>query len=419
MKKRKQLHYGWIMLAFCILSAFIYVGLCSNTVSLYVQPVSDANGFPRGAFTVKNSLASVIIGISSLLYGKITARFRLKDVLTVGAACIIVCYVLQIFARSLPMFYLSAIFQGVGLGLCSSTALTLMLNRWFSAHFGLLTGLVYTATSVGGAIFFPLIGRMISSSSYARGFVFSAILVAVYLVILLAVFVELPQEKGLMPIYADTKSGNSGRVEDEPGLSFDEIRRSPLFIPSILLIFLITIAATAVQGTMTARLVDVGFSLAFATSIVSILYIFTSIAKVPAGLLADKCGMLPVTVVSGIAAIIALIFLIVVDTPLLAYLMTPFMGVTMVLCVVPAPLIGPSLYGRRAIGQYSGIYIGAMSLGTAVGQTLFNFMYDASGSYVSSYIVCICLIIVSLIGLTVVMKKNGRNWLLEIEAGKK
>ena len=123
MKKRKHLHYGWIMLAFCILSAFIYVGLCSNTVSLYVQPISDANGFPRGMFTIKNSIASVIIGGTSLMYGRITAKFRLKNILTVGSACIIVCYVIQIFSKTLPMFYLSALFQGIGFGLCSSTAL--------------------------------------------------------------------------------------------------------------------------------------------------------------------------------------------------------------------------------------------------------------------------------------------------------
>lgn len=418
MNKKQTLHYGWVMLAFTVFSAFVYVGLCSNTVSLYVQPVSDANGFPRGLFTIKNSIASIIMGVASLFYGKISAKFSLKKILSAGCISIIVCYVIQMFAKTLPAFYLSALFQGFGFGLCSSTALTLMINRWFSARFGFLTGLVYTATSVGGAIFFPLIGRMISASSYVSGLLFSAVLVAVYLVLLLIIFVDFPHDKGLMPIYSETGAESSGRVEDEPGLSFAEIRKSPLFLPSILLIFLLTIAATAVQGTMTARLVDVGFTLAFATSIVSILYVFTSIAKIPAGLLADKYGMLPVTVISSIAAIIALVFLITVRTPLMAYLMTPFMGVTMVLCVVPAPLIGPTLFGRKALAQYSGLYIGAMSLGTAVGQTLFNFMYDASGSYVSSYIVCIVLIVVSVCGLGVVLKKNGRNWLLENEARK-
>ena len=46
---KNKLHYSWIMFVFLIFSAFIFVGLCSNTVSLFVQPVSDAFGFSRGA----------------------------------------------------------------------------------------------------------------------------------------------------------------------------------------------------------------------------------------------------------------------------------------------------------------------------------------------------------------------------------
>lgn len=408
---KKKLHYSWIMFAFLIFSAFIFVGLCSNTVSLFVQPVSDACGFSRGSFTLKNCLASMVAGAFSLFFGKLAERFTLKSIILFGGVSLIVCYILQAKATSLGLFYVSALFQGLGVGACSMAAITLAVNRWFSARFGMLFGVIYTATSVGGALFFPLIGAMIEDGGYASGFIFIALCVAAYLVVLLLVFCENPARKGLRPMYSD-QVPSAVEKEQSDGVPFAQAIRSPLFIPSIVLTLLISMTGTSIQGTMTARLVDVGFSLSFSTSIVSVLYVFTSLFKIPAGLLADRKGVLPVLNASLCCSIAALILLIVVKTPLVAYLMTPFMGASMVLFTVPAPLIGPTLFGRKDVEKLTGVYMGMQSLGTAIGQTIFNFMYDASGSYVSSYILCIAIMALSIVGFTILFKKNPRDWLL-------
>lgn len=409
---KNKLHYSWIMFVFLIFSAFIFVGLCSNTVSLFVQPVSDAFGFSRGSFTLKNCLASMIAGAFSLFFGKLAERFTLKSIIVFGGVSLIVCYITQAKATSLGFFYISALFQGLGVGACSMAAITLAVNRWFSARFGMLFGVIYTATSVGGALFFPLIGSMIENNGYAAGFIFIALCVAAYLIVLLLVFCERPAQKGLQPMYSNEAPIAEVQKAQTDGIPFAQATHSPLFIPSIILMLLVSMTGTSIQGTMTARLVDVGFSLSFSTSIVSVLYIFTSLFKIPAGLLADRRGILPVLNASLCCSIAALILLIVVKTPLVAYLMTPFMGASMVLFTVPAPLIGPTLFGRRDVEKLTGVYMGMQNLGTALGQTIFNFMYDASGSYVSSYILCIVIMGLCIIGFTALIKKNPRNWLL-------
>ena len=411
--KQKKLHYAWIILVFTVLSAFIIVGLCSNTLSLYVKPVSDANGFARGAFSLKNTFASLIAGCITLSYSKLTARFPLKTIIAAGIVCLMINYTIQANAKSLPLFYLSALFQGVGIGMASMSAMNILLNRWFAAKLGTMTGIMYTSTSIAGSIFFSLMGNMLASKGYQSALWLSVAFLAVYLVILLIVLVDDPKKKGLNPMYADEKTDADGKkTEVVHGLTFEEVKKSKSFIPSIVLIFLISICSTALQGTMTARFTDVGFPLTFATSIVSIMYIFTSISKIPAGMLADRIGILPVINFGLIMAICALAALLFVspERTWLAYALTPFMGSCMILHTIPAPLFGPTVYGRKAVGQYMGIYMAATTFGGALGQWVWNHLYDITGSYNSSYIICMIGFAVAIVGFTVILKSQDYSW---------
>lgn len=425
MKKSCPFHYGWVIFGLSILSAFIFVGLCSNTVSLYVQPVSDILGFSRGMFTLKNCLASLIGGVFALFYGKLCARFSLRSILSFGCICLLLCYLLQAKAVTLTMFYISAVFQGFGVGACSMAGVAILMNRWFSAHYGVLFGAIYTATSIGGALFFPLLGGIIERSGYRWGFLLSALCVLVYFVLLLFLFSERPEDLGLKPVFSADPAAESAGPEQAAvpdaaaeGPAFAEILRAPRFWAAVILVFLVSLTGISIQGTMTARLVDVGFPLSFATAVVSILYVFTSLVKIPSGAWADHSGVLPVLLFSLANAIAALVLLIVVKTRLTAYLMTPFMGASMVLFTVPVPLIGPTLFGRRAVAQMTGVFMGAQSLGTAVGSTLFNFLYDRSGSYVSSYLFCIAVMLFCMAAFCVLFRRGTRNWLLEAAAAR-
>lgn len=418
MKKTGKFHYAWVILFFALISAFVYVGLCTNTLSLYIKPVSDANGFTRGSFSLKNTLASLIAGCLTLSYSKITERFPLKGITAFGICCFMINYSIQAVAKSLPLFYLSAVFQGLGMGTASMTAMNILVNRWFSARIGTMTSIMYTATSIGGAIFFPLLGNMVTANGYQGGFWLSVGILGVYLVILLLLLVDEPRKKGLQPKYAELVSEKEVKsLDDVPGLTFEEVLKAKSFWPSVVLIFLISICSTAMQGTMTARLQDVGFELAFATGIASILYIFTSGAKIPAGIIADKKGILPVINFALVVAIGALLCLLFADPSRVwvSYLMTPLMGMSMILHTIPAPLLGPTIYGRRAIGKYMGIYMAATTFGGAVGNSLWNYLYDASGSYNSSYIICITVFALCIVGFTVLLKSQKVNWLMDNE----
>lgn len=413
-KSTGKFHYGWIMFAFSVLSAFVLVGLALNTLSLYVEPIATANGFPRGIFALKNSISSIIICIIGIFYGKIISRFSLKRVMAFGCACLIICYFIQYYAHTLPLFYLSALFQGVGLGTCSLTGITVIVNNWFSSKFGTLFGAIYTATSIGGAVFFPLIGSIIQNNGYEQSFFVNTGIFVVYLVLLLAVMVDTPDKRGLRPIYADQSPRQAAKTEEATGYTMQQIRKSKTYYAALVCLFLCSMSGAAAQGTMTARMTDVGFELTFATSIVSILYVFASAFKLYAGTVLDKKGLLPVMTFGNLCGVAALVLLILVNPGqrYLAYILTPFLGATMMLITVPVPLIGLSLFGRKAVTEYSGIFLAVQMLGSAVSASFFNYLYDRSGSYVSSYIICIISLVICTTGFIWLFKTN-KNWLLE------
>jgi len=79
-EKKKGFDYKWIVAVLCFLVMFAGLGFCSTAKNAYFQPVTEAQGFSRGAFGVSDTFryatTSVVPGmIGTMVLPEIASLF--------------------------------------------------------------------------------------------------------------------------------------------------------------------------------------------------------------------------------------------------------------------------------------------------------------------------------------------------------
>ncbi|MBC2889194.1 MFS transporter [Gordonibacter massiliensis (ex Traore et al. 2017)] len=148
----------WAVLATCVFCTFGCAAVAFSVPGLCYRPVSQYLGvdvFQVSFYMTIVYLAEVVL---SPVMGKVLHRFDMRVVCTAAAVATSGGFMAMSFYTELWQWYVSGVLIGFG----EITLLWLMvaslLNRWFKKRLGLVLGLTYAMTGVGGAVL-NLIGQ--------------------------------------------------------------------------------------------------------------------------------------------------------------------------------------------------------------------------------------------------------------------
>lgn len=390
--KQKKLHPAWIVFIGCTVMALTVIGLCNNTRTLYLEPVSAGLGVTRTALSVVLMISGLLSALCSMFMGLLRKKFSLRQMAIIGCAAMTAANLIYAVSTHLWTYLVGEILCGLGLGFASMTVLALLLRAWFSKYYGTLQGCVSMATGLGSIVFAPMLGILISEMGYRTAYLVSAGAMFLTLLITLLCIRESPEKEGLKPMFAEAaEAAEPGTAAETEGLTFREARNMPQFYLMCVLGFLLGSAIMEVQGTYGAFIgTDLGFGTVFAASVVSFLYIFNMIFKVPLGILVDKIGVRVVVIVCSTAMICASVALVLLGGgggSTLAYVFGSFWGIGNIMFTVPAPLVAPTIFGTKDVTTITGIFMACFSLGSAMGSPIANMIYQNAGSYIPMYII--------------------------------
>jgi MFS family permease len=163
---------------------------------------------------------------------------------------------------------------------CSNVTINILINRWFFRNTGVLFGFIFTVSSIGGTLFNLLIGNVIEDCGYRDAYRLTG---ALRLCCWLFFF---------SPCETANRGGN--RTSDdvlEEGLLLRDACRTAVFRLSLAGMVVIGAVITPVLSTIAANIVDQGYPLVFAASMLSLFYVANAALKVPLGILADRLGL--------------------------------------------------------------------------------------------------------------------------------
>jgi MFS transporter, OFA family, oxalate/formate antiporter len=169
----KSSYYRWGQLFMGIICMAMIANLQYGW-TLFVTPIADKHGWSRAAIQVAFTIFVLTETWLVPIEGYLVDRFGPRPVVLVGGLLCGLGWVMNSYADSLTMLYISAAVGGVGAGAVYGTCVGNAL-KWFPDRRGLAAGLTAAGFGAGSALTIIPISAFIKSSGYEAAFFYFGI----------------------------------------------------------------------------------------------------------------------------------------------------------------------------------------------------------------------------------------------------
>ena len=390
-QKSSGFHYGYLIVLSCCI---LMLGPCCfsfNTAGIFYNPVSKELGVGKGTFgmymTVEYLTMFLILPFAGRMLNKLDARTILSTAVIMVSGSLMAMSTFH----SVYSFYVAGFIIGVANAWILYLAVPVLIGRWFKKNVGLWVGLCMAFTGIGGMIFNPIGGQLITNYGWRTGYLTFGIIAAVIaLPFTLFVIRSYPSDKGLQP-YGEGEVNESEPVK-LTGVSARTAIKSPALYMMALYAGLVNLGLT-INYYLPSYVGTLGMPLTVGATLASVVMFGSLLGKVGLGWLNDKS--VPVAMVTGLSSgIIGLgALMLLADRGLWVILIAgAFFGIFFASATTTTPMMARSIFGDREYSQICSYVTMACAFLAAFGSAIWGFIFDATGSYLPTLGIAICLV---------------------------
>jgi len=399
-KGKSGFFYGYVM----VTSGFFIMAIvwgANRTFGVFLEPMLREFGWTRAGTSGAFTLVMVLMGCTGALAGRMTDRIGPKAVVISCGIFLGAGYLLISLVETIWQFYLYyGVLTGVGMGV--STPLMSIVPRWFFKRRALMASIV-TAGPAFGNMAMPLIFSVLITAYGWRVsyFMLGSITLASVCGGALVLKKD-PSELG-QTAHGANEADRCGSVGRQEGLSFRDAFHTIQFWLLCFLFFCDFFLMNVVTVHIVIHAEDLGFSPTDAASVLSLAAGVCIVARVLIGAVADTIGIKPVFIACFGMAVIAFLLLLFAKSLWMLYLFAGIFGFGLWSSgglIVP---LTADLFGLRSYGAIYGSVFLTGAIGGAFGPVLIGYLFDISGSYTLSFMVCLSISILG-VGALAVLK---------------
>lgn len=405
MNKNKK---HWIVLVICCGLSASSIGICVNAAGVFYAPVAQSLGVLRGTIALQTTFTLLSMSIISLFVPKIMRKYRFKNLLWVHVLIAGLTTIAMAFSRNIVIFQLLGFFRGFSAGLFAVVPLTIIINHWFHKHHGLATSVVLSFSGVAGAVLSPIFTACIQSIGWeATYIVVGIIFIILCLPALLIPFSVNPREEGLMPYgYVEIKEDESQikEIKEEK-----EIKEPFNFIQlSFVCFFIFSILHTAITG-ITQHLPGFAETMNHSASIGAMLLSAGMIGnifyKLSIGIVSDRLGPLPASIIMIAINVVSIILLLLWPTNTGVLLFSGFLfGSVYSVAAVGTALLTKQFFGNDNYIHVYPVVSFATGLGGAFSISIVGYIFDFFNSYTYAFIIALFIHAINIVLLLIIIR---------------
>lgn len=388
----------WLVLVMCCLLAVVGVGLPVMSAGVFITPIADSLGILRGNVAMHNTMTLIFKAILSLISPKIIEKIGIKKNMVIGVFFIALSTFALGLTTSIILFNLLGIIRGIGAGMVAWVPINLMVNHWFEKNNGLITSVVLSFSSIGGAIFSPIFTNLITNLGWQQAYRIMGVTAFVLAIPAMILSYTLdPRDSGLLPYGAkvQTEAGQSTKTVIKRDQSQD--LSTTLFVVFMAYALMQTLAIGMPQhfpGFASA----IGYDPTFGAGLMSVTMISSIVFKLGAGYVADRIGSISMTNIIMTCTIIASSLFIISSALPILYTAAILIGGIFAIPSVALVLLTKKFFGLYNFTQYYPKVSFAIAIGGAISVSAIGFIYDFTGSYIPAFI---ALIVINVLGLII------------------
>ncbi len=397
--------YGWLIVAICALLGFLGTGFYSYSRGVFLPALAETlSDGSRMQISIGFSLAAIVGAAISPPLGKFLDRHSPRLVILAGIVVVALSYVALASVQSLWQFYLIV---GLGFGLGMSFMGGMAWHRcvifWFDHWRGRAIALAVMGSSLAGIMMPPLVTHIVDTYGWRFGYYSFAVSTAVTLLpIVYLLLKDRPADIGEVRDGHRYVAGNPQEqvkiADDSRTWTWQQLLRSTAFWSIGLIFGSMVCVFAAVMLHLFGHLLDIGLSTEQAALVLSTTAFFSAFGKPVIGFLSDMWG----------ARVSIWLALICQALALLAFTQAN----TYTLALLAAGLYGFGYSGMSPLRTFAvSTSVGSHSFALATGvlrwvelpfvlvaSPLAGFIYDATGSYNTAFLVLCGLMLVACAG---------------------
>ena len=419
MGKKREIYYGWYIVAVGCISLAMTTGVVNNCFSQFMKPVCADMGITRQQMSLIQTVFSFSQMFFAMLWGSLSKRIHLHKSMCVCAAIMPIIYACYGLMQEIWMGYVISIVITPFFYIISMAVFNYIIGNWFVKNRGLAIGLASMGTGIGGMVMNTLSSQLIIHIGWRMTYgVLAAIMFILVVPPMILIVREKPEDKGLKPYgweEAERKDREqnssdqaSAKVAKFEGYTFAEAIRMPVFWAVVFCSVSMVVSIMSFYPTLAPHLSDSGYSVTFAALMTSVSMGALAIGKVTLGRMFDKLGNRTAVTIACLCTLAGTIGMIFCTSPIALAFIVLGVGLGCSFGAVCMPIIVQNIFGMK---DYNSIYSKltvATNLGSALAPVITGRTYDVCGSYVPAYIGVAVLTVISIAVLRIYLPKEKR-----------
>jgi MFS family permease len=399
------LFYGYIIVAAAFFIHLIAYGV-SDSFGVFVNPWVKDPGWTRAAISGAYSLSFVLTGILGMAMGFIIDRFGPRAALSICGICLGTGFILiSRMQAEWQLFLFYGLIFGAGMSGIWAPLLSL-ISRWFTGRRGLVTGIVVSGGGLGAFIGPPVITGLINAFRWRQTALFLGIFMLAAILPAAQFLKRDPSLVGQQP-YGKIDTAGQSALSSAKEFSTREALSTTQFWIVFSLLFCLAFYTFSILIHVTPHAIGLGLPDSSAAIVLAVIGGVSIIGNYVMGRAGDRIGPRKVLLICFILMSASLFWLAQAGEQWMLYLFSVVFGFNHgANATAQAPLVA-RLFGLQAHGAIFGAAALGFTLGGAVGPVVTGYLFDLTGSYQPSFILCGMMGIIGLV-LTLVLKPTAR-----------
>jgi MFS family permease len=359
-------HYAWFRLALSLLLATVAcVGSWSVVVAL--PAVQAEFGTLRGSASLPYTCMMIGFAAAAIGMGRLMDRFGIVLPIVLGAVSQSLGYILAGYAPSILVFALAHVLIGVGASI-GFAPLIADISHWFEKNRGLAVAITATGNYLAGALWSPVIQKLIAAQGWRWTHVAIGLFVLVFMLGMALFFRRKPV----------VDRSQAGTQANRLGLG---VSTNTFLVMLAAAGFGCCMAMSMPQVHIVAYCADLGYGVARGAEMLSLMLALGIISRVSSGFLADRIGGITVLMIGSGMQAAALFLYLWFDGLTSLYVISGIFGLFQGGIVPMYAVIAREYLPPEEAGAKIGIVITSTILGMAVGGVVSGWIFDYFLSY--------------------------------------
>jgi MFS family permease len=196
---RRNIHYGWAMVAVTFFTALITAGTV-GAPGVFIVPLQKEFGWTTAEISSALSIRFILFGLMAPFAAALLNRYGLRNV-TLSALLVVVSGLVASLAMTKVwhLMLLWGVVIGIGTGMTALVLGATIAARWFVARRGLVVGILTASVATGQLAFLPLLATLTDHYGWRIALGLVCVMLGVAAFAVLMIMRDRPSDLGLRP----------------------------------------------------------------------------------------------------------------------------------------------------------------------------------------------------------------------------